>query len=223
MNRYTPRIHTTEHLAQDLASLREHDESLRIVGSLGRAVYHNLAYGDAYREFTHRQQSPLRVGSLARDIDIISPRSTPRDLLFPLDADAYDNPEVTLNLVDETWWLTSAERNFAEPLHPDVMQPIVGATIDDIEITTIPWQTHLALTRTRGPLRPKDRVSSELLGDAGRQLGNTLPLAHFQPFETLSSLAMPAHTRFARTMYRRLPESIKHTTAPVLKSAGLIR
>lgn len=223
MDAYDSKLHTPSQLNLELTSLHETTPDARIVGSLGRAVHHNLAYGDAYREFSARKESPYHVRALARDIDIVTPHTDIVPAIFPIDSDAFRNAEVGLEHDGDTWWLTSPERNFAEPLHPDVMRPISGQTIDGIPIITLPWETHLALTSARGPLRSKDKLSAGLLHKAGQQLGTTVQPKHLKPFEQLSNIPTPARSRFIRSAYRCLPESVKHSSAPLLKSVGLIR
>lgn len=223
MDAYNPKLHTPTQLNLELTSLLDTTPDTRIVGSLGRAVHHNLAYDDAYREFSAREENPYHVRALARDIDIVTPSTDIAPAVFPIDSDAFRNSEVSIEHDGDTWWLTSPERNFAEPLHPDVMRPISGQTIDHIPIITIPWETHLALTSARGPLRSKDKLSANLLHETGRQLGTTVQSRHLRPFEQLSNTPTSARSRFIRSAYRRLPESIKHSSAPLLKSVGLIR
>ena len=223
MDAYNPKLHTSSQLNLELTSLHDTSPDARIVGSLGRAVHHNLAHGDAYREFSARKESPYHVRALARDIDIVTPNTDITPAVFPIDSDAFRNSEVSIEHDGDTWWLTSPERNFAESLRPDVMRPISGRTIDHIPIITIPWETHLALTSARGPMRSKDKLSASLLYKAGQQLGTTVQSRHLKPFEQLSSIPTPARSRFIRSAYRRLPESIKQNSAPLLKSVGLIR
>lgn len=223
MDTYDPKLHTPSQLNLELASLYDTVPDARIVGSLGRAVHHNLAYGDAYREFSARKESPYHVRTLARDIDIIAPDIDITPVIFPIDSDAFRNSEVNLERDGNTWWLTSSERNFAEPLHQDIMQPISGQTINDMPIVTVPWETHLALTSARGPMRQKDKLSADLLYKAGQRIGPTVSSNHLKPFEQLSNIHTSARLRFVRSAYRHLPESIKHSSAPLLKSVGLIR
>lgn len=205
-------------LEVDLAVLQSENPRFRLVGSLGRAVHHNTALGNPYREYEARNQHPLYSPTGLRDIDTIGLSVSP-DVTFPVDTAAHTHNSQVIILPDgDDWWLISQERNFAEQLHADAMQPINGTTIGDINTVTIPWQTQLALTRSRGFPRKKDRLSMDLLERTGKDTPlPELPGELLAPFERLNEVHIPAHQLAIRAIYRSLPSAITQVTTPVLR------
>lgn len=204
-------------LKADLAALKSENSRFRLVGSLGRAVHH-AALGNPYREYEVRSQHPLYTPAGLRDIDTIGLSASP-DTTFPVDTAAHThNTQVTILPDGDDWWLVSQERNFAEQIHIDVMQPVEGATVGGINTVTIPWQTQLALTRSRGFPRKKDRLSMDLLEKtANDALLPKLPSELLAPFERLNEIHVPAHQLAIRAIYRSLPSPITQVTTPILR------
>lgn len=197
-------------LEADLAALHTHNEQFRLAGSLGRSVHFAAAFDDALTEYHLRGEHPLGTKNNLRDIDTIGVHTVPESPFY-IDTLAHtDNDQASIIADGDTWWLVSREKNFAEPLHPDVMQPVHGQTIGGIPATTIPAQTHVALTRSRGFMRKKDRLATKLLEKALPHI-HVLPHDLYEPFNVLRDIPTPAHTLALRAVYRTLPSRFRIT------------
>ncbi len=217
--RYSPELHNPVALHDQLTDLHTNNPDTRLVGSLGRAVL----LGDPVAEYRLRNEHPLRNRhNDARDLDLITSGWVQTTGPFPLDTVSFNNPSVRISKHGNDWWLHSDEKKFAEPLHPDTMQPIEGTTVYDIPVVTLPWQTHLALTQARGVPRRKDEQSIQLLAAAGEARGNTLPGQLYAPFQRLQQIPEPAGKRMLRSVYRRIPRGIDHAVSPLLKHIGML-
>lgn len=206
-------------LETDLANLRAEDHRFRLVGSLGRAVHYSAALGNPTAEYEARGEHPLYGSTSLRDIDTIGLLTSP-DTTFPVDTYAFTHNNQVTVLPDgnDDWWLVSQQRNFAEQLHPDAMQPIEGMTIGNIASVTIPWQTQLALTRARGFPRKKDRLSTNLLQSIADQASlPRLPSEILAPFDRLNEVPIAPHWLAIRALYRSLPTAITRKTTPTLR------
>lgn len=181
MSEYSPAA-----FAAQLEVIYDREPDALVVGSLGRAVLHNAAHGDPFTEYNRRGQDPLNKGFEARDIDLLG---TPKGMFddtapFEIDDTAFNSSEVAIVRDGQDWWLTSEERNFAEQLHPDVLQPVRGETVYGVACATVPAQTHLALYHARPILRLQDKVTSTLLEQTITST-NSLPDELYQPFDAL--------------------------------------
>jgi len=223
--RYSPTLHTSENLREQLGELHRHNPDIRILGSLGRSVLFRQSFGNAYAEYWARNQSPLYNCPLqARDIDALNVAKPEPGEPFTVDALAFANPEVRVAQEGSDWWLVSDQKDFAEQLHTDVMQPVSGLGVYGIEMSTVPVQTHIAVTHARGVLRPKDETSLRLLHEIGEGGSLYLPDELYEPFERLDAVPVKFALRTAMGgLYRKwTPEYAKPWIDPVLKRARII-
>jgi hypothetical protein len=187
---YSSEIHSKESLGTELGVIQDSGDTL-IVGSLGRAVVYDSLFHDAEYEYRNRGEEPLKHGVFSRDIDVIGidPATAGRAGPFRVDAKVFDYPIVRIVKQDDAWWLLSPRRNFAEPLHPAIMEPVLGNTVYGINCRTVPLRTHLELYGLKGRLRHKDSRTRELLVHASESGGyDVLPDDLYGPFSALRAL-----------------------------------
>ncbi len=222
--RYQQKIHNPDSLQEQLDTIQRQNPDIRIVGSLGRSVLFGLIAHDPEIEYHTRSQKPLYDHSgQARDIDVIGLSNTTDTGSFPVDNIAFDNKSVSIWKHGSDWWLRSIDKKFSEQLHPDVMAPIIGTGTSNITAITVPLQTHLALTLSRGILRDQDNLSRYLLENVGRAQQHSLPTSLYKPFYDLSRMSHDTPLSTPRYVYRRFfPAKAKKAIDPLLKSAGII-
>ena len=196
-------IHTAEALSTQLTELLASEPDVFIVGSLARAVYHDLSGYDASSEYSLRGEHPLQAYGHARDIDVLTnhqPQAGANP--FPVDTEAFSYGHANLVRTNGDWWLSAEAHNFAEPVDIAVMEPHHGKTIYDIPVRTVPLQTLQALHKIRGIPRRKETLSAQLLAEHTADLPRPLPAELYAPFEKLHTMNVHAASPL-RTFYRR--------------------
>jgi hypothetical protein len=222
--KFSPEVHTLDALAAQLVDLQLVNPDTLIAGSLGRSALFTLYRQNPMLEYDIRGEAPLHDKfEQARDIDLVhAPIPTP-SFPFPVDTSCYENDEVSIRSDGSEWWLVSEKKNFAEPLHGDIIQPLGARGVADMPIRTALPRTHIALIESRGQLRKKDEVASDLLRSIADGDPNQPPEALYAPFAQLAAIKDPLATRIQQYAYRRLlPRSIENVLTPVLKKTGVL-
>lgn len=224
MTTFAPAVHTPEALATEIGRIHDDSDATRLVGSLGRAVIYGEVLGNPNYEYQQRQQDPLRRDHTARDIDLVSGQALDPGGYepFPVDASVFASPFMQIEVQDGEWFLTSSLHGFAEPLHEDVVAPVIGETAFGIPAVTLPPHTLLSLYGRKGQLRRKDQVTKDLFQALCEDLPPeaSLPPELFEPFDRLTAINRTSWHFKAQNIYRRMvPEQLQIKLVPVTRSA----
>jgi hypothetical protein len=216
---YSPEIHTPATLEAEMERLHNLYPKALVVGSLGRAAaFKNIGYSPNI-EFDERSQNPLSRGAAARDIDLITGQTdSVVELPFEVDAEVFDNRYVRIAEQAGDWFLISDRKNFFEPLHPAVMDPVDAETIHGIKCQTVAIKTHLALFGLKGQMGPKTTHSHELTMRAASLREEDLENELYKPFKQLRVLNQQGVYPFLQKHYRALlPDNVRHFLGPITR------
>ncbi len=227
MTTFDPTTHTAEALASEASRLYTDYPDTRVVGSLGRSVIFNELLGDPIYEFRSRGQDVLGVAGRARDIDIIT--SGPSALEdydpFEVETTGFSNSYIKFLCEGGDWFVVSDHHSFAEPLRPEVMEPVQGKGVLGIEFITLPAQTLLATYGLKGQLRNKDIRTRGMLKQAivDGDGQSSFPPAFLAPLTELAARNRSSLYVRAQDAYRRhIPDTIRSRAVPFMKIAKKI-
>lgn len=212
--------YTPEALEHQFEVLYQNFDRPIVIGSLGRAVAYNQLLGDPDFEFNARSQTPLVDGNAPRDIDLLSTEREAAKLgPYLVEPSVFDNPLVSIIREGEDWWCISELAGFAELVHPAVMEPLEGLTVFDIECTSLPPQTQVALFGLKGAMRVQDRMTRDLLGQVVSDCqGDLLPEEMYETFDVLRTLIANSTYGRVQAAYQRLaPDHLRHKLIPITK------
>lgn len=161
--RYDTFAHTSDNLAQQIDS---QPPGTVITGSIGRMGLYLEAGICPLKEFTERQEIPtIKLGSLARDIDMPFDTGNTTGSPFPLDRHPLIPPAFRMlpgNLGKIVVIDTKTAEQIGDPISEDVFEPVRVEALG-VPINTLSAATSLALLRSFGFFRPKDRIAESLL------------------------------------------------------------
>jgi hypothetical protein len=217
MSKFEDNIHTAEALSVQIESLRSSEADMLLIGSLGRAGVYSLIMNNPLFEFNTRGQSPLKKGETARDIDVIAESAFINSDPFKVDSLPAGTPLFSLNREGMDWWVVSTKRNFSEPLHPAVMEPLEVEIPYGIRCTTIPAQTHVALYGMQGAMRKQDQQTKALLEETVLTARMAqLPSNMYEPFDKLRVLNSQGLYHALQHTYRFIvPDTWRQKAGPV--------
>jgi len=216
--------HTLEALAHEVSALQNKLPDARLTGSLGRSVIYSTLLGNPDYEFTTRGQEPLIVAGSARDIDVLGTKPSLVSDFKPFEVDATGYSTSLLEFVrdGEDWFVVGRSHDFAEPVKPEVMEPITGEGTLGIEAVTLPPQTHLALYGLRGQIREKDIKTRDLLHEAvlARGQADLYPDEFLEPLRQIAAINRSNLRVRVQNIYRRtVPNHIRVKAVPFTKLA----
>ncbi len=228
MRAFNEALHTPDSLYAQLDALSISQPDMRIVGSLGRSVLYGKFYGDPQHEYSIRDEIFIGTPEKARDIDVVNADMTRLTSAeaepFEIDPTGFSNALVRLVQENNTWFLTSSRQNFAEELHPAVMEPVTGRSAAEAIITTVPAQTHIVLYGMNGNIRAQDELTREAMHKLRRTLPKSSQLSPdmYEPFERLRDLNdADIYIRVRNTYRRMIPEAMRRRLMPVVKTLHL--
>lgn len=203
-------VYTPEALALELEAIVAYEPNVFIVGSLGRAVVFAQSGLNPTVEFDERGEQPLIKKRGARDIDTIglSPRDNVDFRPFYVDRTALTKDAAAIVLQNGDWFLVSEKANYSQPLHPDVMEPVVGETIFGIECRTVSLQTHAHLFELFGVPRAKDNIAKNLISGIETSKPQ-LPTELYKPFDEIRAMNDDVFATMQRAYWRLFPKSVR--------------
>lgn len=227
MTTFNEAVHTPEALSCEISALRDRLPDARLVGSLGRSIVYGNVLGNPVYEFAIRNQDPLSVANIARDIDVLGVSRTEVDSFGPFEVDATGYSTRFVNIVRDgiDWFIVSKCHDFAEPLKPEVVEPFSGEAVFGIEAVTLPPQTQLALYGLKGRMREKDIKTRDMLKAIVMTHDQTdlYPDEFLEPIRDLATLNSRSLYVRAQDMYRRVvPNRIRARAVPFMRLAKKI-
>lgn len=196
--------HAPEQLAQAIDTLYRMRPDALLVGSLGRAAHFGRLTGDPSLEFRQRGQAiHIDPDGKHRDIDVIVPPPTKLPSFIgetAIDDVCFLRPVVSIvRESDGACWLISRVYNFAEPLHPSIMEPVKATTVFGFPCLVPPAQTMRQLSGVP-TARPKDMEAARIMDSVG--FTGNLPQELYVPFEQLRHIANTSLTKRLGRIYR---------------------
>ncbi len=197
-------------------------EDVLIVGSVGRSAIYGSLYDRPHHEYEVRRQHPLGTIANPRDIDILglSAEEATSYAPYPVDASGFRGKYSSLVRDRGEWYLVAEYHNFAEQLHPDVMEPVEAKGICGAIVKTVPIQTHKAIHRL-DRARVKDDITAEILENAHSEIGLSEKKRDdlYGAFNELRRLNRSSTYLTARNLYRRhVPVGFRQKVVPIVRA-----